>query len=224
MDESEEIRQAEIIADTANDTISNTDVSGMHEHEDRAAYKTDRLKVNAIRNKGRSKAQNAPRNLSGRISEDEESGEGEEEEDEQEAEDDEDEDENEGDDEENEGEDDEENEGEDDEDDEDDEDNEGDDEENDEDEGDEEDASEDASSFQNDGGEDEKEDEPKATVIFDPVMTKGGFKFVPDYHDPDKLEVEDLADRIEDGLYADYIHKGSKKFRDILDVALLSRA
>lgn len=55
-------------------------------------------------------------------------------------------------------------------------------------------------------------------------MTKGGFKLLPDCHNPEALESDDLVDRIEDSLYADYIHKGSKKFRDITVVALLSRA
>ena len=62
------------------------------------------------------------------------------------------------------------------------------------------------------------------SIIYDPVMTKGGFKIMPQYHNTEIFENEDLADRIENGLYSDYIHKGAKKFRDILDLALLSRA
>ena len=55
-------------------------------------------------------------------------------------------------------------------------------------------------------------------------MTKGGFKILPSYHDTSIFEEEDLIDRIENGLYKDYIHKGSKRFKDIFDVAILSRA
>jgi hypothetical protein len=61
-------------------------------------------------------------------------------------------------------------------------------------------------------------------VILDPVLSKGGFKILPQYHDTSIFEKEDLVDRIENGLYKDYIHKGSKVFKDIFDVAVLSRA
>lgn len=70
------------------------------------------------------------------------------------------------------------------------------------------------------------EDKPKPVqkVILDPVLTKGGFKILPQYHDTSIFEEEDLIDRIENGLYKDYIHKGSKKFKDIFDVAIMSKA
>ena len=60
-------------------------------------------------------------------------------------------------------------------------------------------------------------------VIFDPVLTKGGFKLLPEYHNVEIFENGDLIDVIEDALYDDYIHKGSKKFKDIFDLATLSR-
>lgn len=60
-------------------------------------------------------------------------------------------------------------------------------------------------------------------VIFDPVLTKGGFKILPKYHDTYIFEEEDLVDIIEDGIYNDYIHKGSNTFKDIFDVAILSK-
>lgn len=71
-----------------------------------------------------------------------------------------------------------------------------------------------------------KRDAPNATprVIYDPVLSKGGFKFIPNYHDTKIFEEDDLIDRIENGLYKDYIHKGSNKFKEIFDIPILSRA
>jgi hypothetical protein len=70
----------------------------------------------------------------------------------------------------------------------------------------------------------EKEKRLEHKVIYDPVLTKGGFKFIPKYHDCLVFDERDLIDRTENQLYDDYIHKGSKKFKDIFDVAILSRA
>lgn len=72
--------------------------------------------------------------------------------------------------------------------------------------------------------EKKRENKKDANVIYDPVLTNGGFKILPQYHDTLIFESEDLIDQIEDGLYKDYIHKGSKKFKEIFDVAILSRA
>lgn len=66
------------------------------------------------------------------------------------------------------------------------------------------------------------EEAPK--VIYDPILTKGGFKILPQYHNTLIFDSDDLIDKIEDGLYKDYIHRGSKKFKDIFDAAILSRA
>ena len=69
-----------------------------------------------------------------------------------------------------------------------------------------------------------KKSKSKNEAALDPVMTKGGFKFLSQYHNPEWFEGDDIMDKIEDGLYTDYIHKGSSKFKDIMDVAIISRA
>ena len=71
---------------------------------------------------------------------------------------------------------------------------------------------------------DQAEESKEKKVIFDPVLTKGGFKFLPTYYDTLIFDKEDLIDWMENDLYKDYIHKGSTRFRDIFDVAILSRA
>lgn len=84
------------------------------------------------------------------------------------------------------------------------------------------------SSAESSTGSDTSSSEARTThvqkVILDPVLTKGGFKVLPQYHDTSIFEEEDLIDRIENSLYKAYIHKGSKKFKDIFDVAVMSKA
>ncbi|CAI2385678.1 unnamed protein product [Moneuplotes crassus] len=73
-------------------------------------------------------------------------------------------------------------------------------------------------------GKKEEGKDSESKVIFDPVLTKGGFKILPRYHNIEVFESEDIIDQMEDGLYTDYIHVGSSKFKEIFDVAILSRA
>ena len=84
-------------------------------------------------------------------------------------------------------------------------------------------SSEDDINIKNDRSSVRLEDDDRK-VIYDPVLTKGGFKILPQYHNTLIFDTDDLIDRIENGIYKDYIHKGSKKFKDIFDVAILSRA
>ena len=67
-------------------------------------------------------------------------------------------------------------------------------------------------------------DDSTPKIIYDPILTKGGFKILPQYHNTLIFDSDDLIDKVEDGLYKDHIHKGSKKFKDIFDAAVLSRA
>ena len=60
--------------------------------------------------------------------------------------------------------------------------------------------------------------------VLDPVITKGGFKYLPAYYDFSIFENEDLMDRMKNLLYEDYPLETGIATRDIFNMAILSRA
>jgi len=54
-DEEAEEEQARLLAESYEESDADTETKGLQEHEDGAGYKSERVKANAVRNKGRSK-------------------------------------------------------------------------------------------------------------------------------------------------------------------------